>query len=83
MYLSSIFQRLIGAHRCPGLTSKGARMDEDIPVDAVVVVMAEGKEHAMALGQMKMSSSDIRAINKGIGIETLTALGDPLWHLKL
>jgi len=58
-------------------------MDEDIPVDAVVVVMAEGKEHAMALGQMKMSSSDIRAINKGIGIETLTALGDPLWHLKL
>ena len=58
-------------------------MDENIPVDAVVVVMAEGKENAMALGQMKMSSGDIRTINKGIGIETLTALGDPLWHLKL
>jgi PUA domain protein len=58
-------------------------MDENIPVDAVVVVMAEGKENAMALGQMKMSSRDIRTINKGIGIETLTALGDPLWHLKL
>lgn len=69
--------------RCPGLTSKGARMDGDIPVDTVVAVMAEGKEHAMAVGQMKMSSSDIRTINKGIGVETLTYLGDPLWQLKL
>jgi malignant T-cell-amplified sequence len=74
---------LIRLARCPGLTSKGARMDGDIPVDAVIVVMAEGKEHAMAIGQMKMSSGDIRAINKGIGVETLTVLGDPLWHLKL
>ena len=58
-------------------------MDGDIPADTVVAVMAEGKEHAMAVGQMKMSSGDIRAINKGIGVETSTALGDPLWHLKL
>jgi malignant T-cell-amplified sequence len=69
--------------RCPGLTSKGARMDEDIPVDTVVAVMAEGKENALAVGQMKMSSGDIRTINKGIGVETLTCLGDPLWQLKL
>ena len=74
---------LIRLLRCPGLTSKGARMDGDIAVDAVVAVMAEGKDHAMAVGQMKMSSGDIRAINKGIGVETLTALGDPLWNLKL
>jgi len=58
-------------------------MDGDIPVDAVVAVVGEGKDHAMAIGQMKMSSGDIRAINKGIGVETLTMLGDPLWHLKL
>ena len=58
-------------------------MDGDIPVDTIVAVMAEGKEHAMAVGQMKMSSGDIRTINKGIGVETLTSLGDPLWQLKL
>jgi len=58
-------------------------MDGDIPVDTVVAVMAEGKEHAMAVGQMKMSSGDICTINKGIGVETLTCLGDPLWQLKL
>ena len=69
--------------RCPGLTSKGARMDGDIPVDRIVAVMGEGKENAMAVGLMKMSSGDIRSINKGIGVETLTYLGDLLWKLKL
>lgn len=70
-------------NRCPGLTSKGARMEDDIPMDAIVAVMAEGKEHALAVGLMKMSSGDIRSVNKGIGVETLTYLGDPLWQLKL
>lgn len=58
-------------------------MDGDILVETVVAVMGEGKEHAMGVGLMKMSSGDIRSINKGIGVETLTCLGDPLWQLKL
>jgi malignant T-cell-amplified sequence len=58
-------------------------MEGEIPVDTIVAVMAEGKEHSLAIGQMKMSSGDIRSINKGVGVETLTALGDPLWHLIL
>jgi len=58
-------------------------MDGDIPVDRIVAVMGEGKENAMAVGLMKMSSGDIRSINKGIGVETLTYLGDLLWKLKL
>jgi malignant T-cell-amplified sequence len=58
-------------------------MDGDIPVDTIVAVMGEGKENAMAVGLMKMSSGDIRSINKGIGVETLTCLGDPLWQLTL
>jgi malignant T-cell-amplified sequence len=73
----------LSLNRCPGLTSKGAQMDSGIPVDTVVAVMAEGKEHALAVGQMKMSSDNIRTLNKGIGVETLTSLGDPLWDLKL
>jgi malignant T-cell-amplified sequence len=58
-------------------------MEGGIPVDTIVAVNAEGKENAMAVGLMKMSSDDIRSLNKGIGVETLTYLGDPLWHLKL
>ena len=58
-------------------------MEGDIPTDTIVAVKAEGKEHAMAVGQMKMSGGEIRTVNKGIGVETLTYLGDPLWQLKL
>ncbi|KAI8922410.1 hypothetical protein DFJ77DRAFT_446495 [Powellomyces hirtus] len=38
---------------CSGLTSKGARMDTDLPVDTPVAVLAEGKEHALALGKRR------------------------------
>jgi malignant T-cell-amplified sequence len=58
-------------------------MDDGIPAGSIVAVMAEGKEHAFALGLMKMSSDEIKKVNKGIGVDTLTHLGDPLWHLKL
>lgn len=44
---------------CPGLTSKGARMDENLPVGAVVAIMAEGKENALAVGLLKMSTEDM------------------------
>lgn len=44
-----------------------------------VAIYAEGKEHATAVGLTKMSTSDIRNINKGIGVETLHYLNDGLW----
>jgi PUA domain protein len=51
---------LSGAHiMCPGLTSPGARMDVDLEPDAIVAIMAEGKEHALAIGQLKMSTADM------------------------
>lgn len=40
---------------CPGLTSKGGRMS-DLPEGAVVAVVAEGKQHALAVGLTAMSS---------------------------
>lgn len=33
-----------------------------------VAILAEGKEHAMAIGLCKMSTADMRSINKGIGV---------------
>jgi PUA domain protein len=44
---------------CPGLTSKGGRLDVDLPEGAVVCIMAEGKEHALGVGLLKMSTEQM------------------------
>lgn len=66
---------------CPGLTSPGAQLCE-APKDSICAVVAEGKETALAIGLLKMSTHDIQNINKGIGIETLHYLNDGLWNVK-
>ena len=42
----------------PGLTSAGGAMD-DVPAESAVLVMAEGKEQALALGLTKLSTEDM------------------------
>ena len=77
---------------CPGLTNPGGVMPEDgeekdengfdLPGLAKgdgVVIFAEGKEHAIAIGVMTMSSAEVRTKNKGIGIEIVHYLGDGLY----
>eukprot|EP00347_Sterkiella_histriomuscorum_P020347 403338157 len=64
----------------PGLTSPGGNM-EDVEAGEVVAIMAEGKEHAMGVGIMLMSSDEIRSQNKGIAIELIQFLTDGLWKL--
>ncbi|KAG0309454.1 hypothetical protein BGZ98_002339 [Dissophora globulifera] len=64
---------------CPGLTSKGARMDVSVPADSVVAIAAEGKNEILAVGITKMSTEDIKRINKNIGVETVHYLNDCLW----
>lgn len=67
---------------CPGLTSAGAWLpEENLPEGTFVTVYAEGKENAMAIGKLIMSTDKIKAENKGIGIELLHYLGDGLWNL--
>ncbi|KAI8823452.1 PUA-like domain-containing protein [Fimicolochytrium jonesii] len=68
---------------CPGLTSKGGRLGDDLEVDAPVAVLAEGKEHALALGVMKMSSKEIKSVNKGHGIDLVHYLNDGLWKNRV
>lgn len=43
---------------CPGLTSPGACMTA-VDKGASVAIMAEGKEHAVAIGTTSMSSEDM------------------------
>ncbi|XP_064374256.1 malignant T-cell-amplified sequence 1 isoform X2 [Dromaius novaehollandiae] len=66
---------------CPGLTSPGAKL-YPAAIDTVVAIMAEGKQHALCVGVMKMSAEDIEKVNKGIGIENIHYLNDGLWHMK-
>lgn len=69
---------------CPGLTSPGAKLPkENLPEGTIVAVMAEGKEHALAIGITTMSTDDIKSINKGNGIDLLVYLGDPLWKGRI
>lgn len=43
---------------CPGLTSPGARMTT-VDKGQVVAVMAEGKDHALAIGTTSLSTTDM------------------------
>ncbi|VDD87577.1 unnamed protein product [Enterobius vermicularis] len=67
---------------CPGLTSPGAKMTDNVPKDTLVAVMAEGKKHALGIGIMKMSTEEIRSVNKGVGIENMHHLNDGIWKVK-
>ena len=62
----------------PGLTSAGGEMD-DVPADSVIAVMAEGKEHALAIGVTTKSTEQIRSENKA----RLPCTSIPATHLTL
>jgi len=70
---------------CPGLTSKGGWLppaDAAIPNNAPVAIFAEGKEHPVGVGITKLSTEEMRKVNKDVGVETATYLGDDLWALQ-
>lgn len=46
---------------------------------AAQAIYAEGKTHALAVGLTKMSTHDMRSLNKGHGVETLHCLNDGLF----
>jgi len=66
---------------CPGLTHANAVMTP-APKGTLVAVMAEGKEHALAVGCAVMSTEEIASKNKGIGVENYHYLNDGLWNMK-
>ena len=50
-----------------------------VDAEAPVAIFAENKEYAIAVGLTKMSTKDIREINKDIGVENVHYLNDGLW----
>jgi PUA domain protein len=67
---------------CPGLTNPGGVLP-DLEANRGVIIMAEGKQHAIAVGTTKMSAQEIRSKNKGIGIEVAHYLGDGLFQTSV
>jgi len=77
---------LQGAHMmCPGMTSKGGYLpptESELLAGTPVALHAEGKEHAVGIGILKLSTEEIKRVNKNVGVETITYLGDDLWHAQ-
>lgn len=77
---------LAGAHMmCPGFTSAGGSLppaDQALPANTPVAIHAEGKEHATGIGLTKLGTEEIKSVNKGVGVETVTYLGDDLWKVR-
>lgn len=44
---------------CPGLTSPGGKIDEELEANTPVAIYAEGKVHACAVGYTVMSTADM------------------------
>ncbi|KAM0746811.1 hypothetical protein T439DRAFT_329507 [Meredithblackwellia eburnea MCA 4105] len=68
---------------CPGLTSSTALLPTtNVPKGTPVAIHAHGKEHALAIGLLMMSTDEIKSINKGVGVDNVVFLGDDLWAVK-
>ncbi len=60
----------------PGMTSAGGHLPDGLQENTVVVVGAQDKEHGVAIGLTKMTAADMKAKNKGIGVDAVHYLGD-------
>ena len=59
-----------------GMTSEGGRLPElNLEAGSAVQLLAEGKEHAMAVGVLVKSTDDIKKINDGKGLQNVHYLG--------
>lgn len=61
---SRLRQASVCMHGWMCLPCRAVQADADEPV----AIYAEGKEHAMAIGLTKMSTADMKAVNKGIAV---------------
>ncbi|WVO23519.1 uncharacterized protein IAS62_004874 [Cryptococcus decagattii] len=73
---------LAGANMmAPGLLSAGGKLPDGLEKDTIVVIQAEGKQHACGIGKLVASSADIKKAGKGVAVETICWIGDDLWKV--
>lgn len=51
---------------CPGLTSPGATIHDEVEANTPVAIYAEDREHAMAIGFAKMSTQEMREVRVSV-----------------
>lgn len=82
----------------PGITSAGGRLPgggeggidggldiaatRDLKKGEPIVVRAEGKEEACAVGLLTVGTKEVRDVGKGPVVEDAHFLGDGLWKLQ-
>ena len=66
----------------PGLLSEGASLPDNLQIGDHVIVYAEGKQHALAIGKMIMSSQEAKEKRSGHAIANLHCVCDGLWQLE-
>lgn len=82
----------------PGLTSTGGQLPDggdkghdggldvegtrDLKKGQPVVIRAEGKEEACAVGLLSMGTKEVKDVGKGPVVEEAHYLGDGLWKLQ-
>lgn len=66
----------------PGFTSVGGDIPFDLEEGDPVAIYVEGKEHAVAVGVMKMSTEEMKKVNKGMAVENMHTVLDGLWLCK-
>lgn len=70
----------------PGLTSAGGKLPDEVEQlkeGGVAVIIAEGKEEACLVGQLKMGTEEMKEKKKGVAMDTGHYLGDGLWKMNI
>ena len=62
--------------------STGGNISTAIESEQPVAIYCEGKQNAIAIGLTKMSTEQIKCVNKGVAVESLHYLLDELWQVK-
>lgn len=66
-----------------GIEVGGVEEEGPMSAGSVAVVMAEGKEEACMVGELKMSTEEMKRVGKGVAIEGGHFLGDGLWNIRI
>lgn len=67
---------------CPGVTSAGGKIIEEVEANTVIQVRAEDKQFACAVGITTMSTKELIEKNKDTCIENVHYLNDGLWTFQ-